>query len=66
MHASSSDLFMRIHAQLLSAPMTISIAMVTGLVAGLVSKKITNLDRRLLFKVRKVRRSDADRKSSSK
>jgi len=36
--------------QLVSAPMTISIAMVTGLVAGLVAKKITVLDRRLLFK----------------
>jgi hypothetical protein len=30
--------------------MTISIAMVTGLVAGLVAKKITVLDTRLLFK----------------
>ena len=30
--------------------MTISIAMVTGLVAGLVAKKITVLDGRLLFK----------------
>merc|ERR1712216_622661 len=38
------------YVQLMSAPMTISIAMVTGLIAGLVAKKITVLDRRLLFK----------------
>jgi len=36
--------------QAVSAPMTISIALVTGLVAGLVAKKITVLDRKLLFK----------------
>mmetsp|Transcript_10903 Transcript_10903/g.21915 ORF Transcript_10903/g.21915 Transcript_10903/m.21915 type:complete len:617 (+) Transcript_10903:185-2035(+) len=37
-------------AQTVIAPMTISIALVTGLVAGSVAKKITHLDRALLFK----------------
>eukprot|EP00285_Hemiselmis_virescens_P007624 CAMPEP_0173383260 /NCGR_PEP_ID=MMETSP1356-20130122/5816_1 /TAXON_ID=77927 ORGANISM="Hemiselmis virescens, Strain PCC157" /NCGR_SAMPLE_ID=MMETSP1356 /ASSEMBLY_ACC=CAM_ASM_000847 /LENGTH=623 /DNA_ID=CAMNT_0014338039 /DNA_START=120 /DNA_END=1991 /DNA_ORIENTATION=- len=37
-------------AQAVIAPMTIAIALVTGLVAGAVSKKVTHLDIELLFK----------------
>mmetsp|Transcript_26548 Transcript_26548/g.63459 ORF Transcript_26548/g.63459 Transcript_26548/m.63459 type:complete len:616 (+) Transcript_26548:411-2258(+) len=37
-------------AQIIIGPMTIAIALVTGLVAGTVAKKITTLDRHLMFK----------------
>jgi len=37
-------------AQAVIAPMTIAIALVTGITAGQISKKITHLDRHLLFK----------------